>query len=395
MHRIPAICLACLSLCLACADVGAQVVPPDGSATSRGALAAPDDDPLVLGRRFELTVTWTDFSGNRGRGTGRLLTADTASFWFFRPSNVELTVKVLDGRPVNGHYWVFYGSLTNVAFELVVRDTVSGQVRRYQNPLRHFASRGDTTAFPQAVPAALAGLDRLLFVGAHPDDEVIAAPLLGELCHTGTACTLLVATLGEAGTCRLPQGCGGDLGAVRRHEMQTAAGVLGAALVQWTLPDVSAAGPAGVLARWADTAGGEERLRDDLAAVLSRRAPQAVITFDPRHGSTGHPAHRALGALVLEVAERAGVEAPPVYLLATRVDLTGSGDKLEYSFSPAEPVPPLLTTDATLPSAVVPGTRWQYLLRNATAHPSQLDAPRREALATVPDDQRRVWLRAP
>jgi hypothetical protein len=80
------------------------------------------------------------------------LTDDTGAFWFFREDNLELAVKVLDGRPVNGHRWVFYGSLTNVAFELRVTDTETGRQLLYENPPGEMASRGDTSAFPAAGP---------------------------------------------------------------------------------------------------------------------------------------------------------------------------------------------------------------------------------------------------
>ena len=60
---------------------------------------------------------------------------------------MELTVKVLDGRPLNDRFWVFYGSLTNVEFTLEVTDTETGRQRVYRNPSGHFASAGDTDAF--------------------------------------------------------------------------------------------------------------------------------------------------------------------------------------------------------------------------------------------------------
>ena len=60
-------------------------------------------------------------------------------------------MKVLDGRPLNGHWWVFYASLSNVAFTLAVTDTETGEVLEYVNPERTFGSRGDTAAF-EAVP---------------------------------------------------------------------------------------------------------------------------------------------------------------------------------------------------------------------------------------------------
>jgi len=37
-----------------------------------------------------------------------------ATYWFFDPNNPEATVKILDGRPVNGHFWVFLSSMTTL-----------------------------------------------------------------------------------------------------------------------------------------------------------------------------------------------------------------------------------------------------------------------------------------
>lgn len=98
--------------------------------------------------RFQVEVEWTDFSGNTGPGrVTPLRTADTGAFYFFNPDNVELMVKALDGRPTNGNFWVFYGSLTNVAFELTVTDSETGQQKTYENDSGEFASAGDTNAF--------------------------------------------------------------------------------------------------------------------------------------------------------------------------------------------------------------------------------------------------------
>jgi hypothetical protein len=56
-------------------------------------------------------------------------------------------VKVLDARSINGHFWVYYGALSNVEYTLRVTDTTTGEVRTYQNPAGAFASRGDVEAF--------------------------------------------------------------------------------------------------------------------------------------------------------------------------------------------------------------------------------------------------------
>ena len=75
------------------------------------------------------------------------LTGDTGTFWFFNSANLELVVKVLDGRGINGHYWVFYGALSNVDYTIAVSDTDTGAVRTYHNPQGVMASVADTEAF--------------------------------------------------------------------------------------------------------------------------------------------------------------------------------------------------------------------------------------------------------
>jgi hypothetical protein len=97
--------------------------------------------------RFAVEAAWKDFSNHTGTGTAVGLTGDTGYFWFFDPSNVEAVLKVLDGTTVNGHFWVYYGALSNVEYTLTVTDTMTGHVKTYQNPLGRFASAGDTLAF--------------------------------------------------------------------------------------------------------------------------------------------------------------------------------------------------------------------------------------------------------
>ncbi|MEM8996602.1 MAG: hypothetical protein AAGF23_17590, partial [Acidobacteriota bacterium] len=108
----------------------------------------PSATALCLGDgRFRLAATWRDFEGRTGRGVAEALTADTGTFWFFDAQNLELLVKVLDGRGFNGHFWVFYASLTNVEMTLTVEDLETGVRRTYRNPIGTFASRADTEAF--------------------------------------------------------------------------------------------------------------------------------------------------------------------------------------------------------------------------------------------------------
>src|SRR6185436_15144011 len=80
---------------------------------------------------------------------------------------------------------------------------------------------------------------RLLLIVAHPDDELLFAPLLGAWCvRGGTSCSILVMTAGENGSCARQDGCLPDLATTRMNEMARSAALLNARLTQWTLPDV-------------------------------------------------------------------------------------------------------------------------------------------------------------
>jgi hypothetical protein len=100
------------------------------------------------GNRFAVTATWKDFQGHTGTGTAVSLTGDTGYFWFFGPGNVEVTVKVLDGCPINQRYWIFASGLTDVRVNLRITDTASGAVKTYTNPQgTSFKPIQDTSAF--------------------------------------------------------------------------------------------------------------------------------------------------------------------------------------------------------------------------------------------------------
>ncbi len=116
---------------------------PAGSAPCQ-----PSAERLCLaGGRFQVDVAWRDFGGRAGAGRAVPLTNDTGAFWFFDAKNLELVVKVLDGNGLNGHFWVFYGALSNVDYTLTVTDTRTGAARRYVNSAGNLASVGDTQAF--------------------------------------------------------------------------------------------------------------------------------------------------------------------------------------------------------------------------------------------------------
>ncbi|QQR74481.1 MAG: hypothetical protein IPJ17_02485 [Holophagales bacterium] len=118
----------------------------------------PDDPPvpcaasettlcLGAGGRFAAEVAWRSHDGTTGVGHTRPQSTDTGTFWFFDAGNLELMVKVLDGRGINGHTWVYYGSLTDVEFTLTITDTETGAHRSYTNPRGQMASAADVEAF--------------------------------------------------------------------------------------------------------------------------------------------------------------------------------------------------------------------------------------------------------
>jgi CSLREA domain-containing protein len=141
-------------------DHGADCEPVDQRGVARSETACEIGSVEVTGQcisggpalclnksRFQVQVSWTTATGN-GSGQAVQLTDDSGFFTFFDPSNVELTVKVLNGCNLGGHYWVFMSGLTNVGVTVTVTDTKTGAVKTYNNPLnRTFVPVLDTSAF--------------------------------------------------------------------------------------------------------------------------------------------------------------------------------------------------------------------------------------------------------
>jgi hypothetical protein len=109
----------------------------------------PDATTLCLNNaRFQVRVDWNvSDQGTSGVGHTQPLTGDTGAFWFFTPNNLEVIVKVVDGRPFNGRFWVFIGSLSDVEYSVTVRDLVTDHVNSYVNHQGTLQSVGDTAAF--------------------------------------------------------------------------------------------------------------------------------------------------------------------------------------------------------------------------------------------------------
>ncbi|MES1242819.1 MAG: cellulase family glycosylhydrolase [Acidobacteriota bacterium] len=116
----------------------------------------PGGPPLDLfGGRFSVEVSWRDHQGNSGYGQPVPDSNLSGFFWFFNQENLELVVKVIDGRQVNGHFWFFYGALSDVEYWITVTDKTTGERRQYHNPSGNLCGDADTKAFKDAGSASV------------------------------------------------------------------------------------------------------------------------------------------------------------------------------------------------------------------------------------------------
>jgi LmbE family N-acetylglucosaminyl deacetylase len=214
---------------------------------------------------------------------------------------------------------------------------------------------------------------RVLWIGAHPDDELFVAPWLARLRTTaGAKLAFLVATRGERGDCRLTSRGPTDLGAIRETEMADAAASFAGELRFLGWRDGTAAEPRAVLRTWAANAGGKDSLRNQLREAIAAFAPDWIVTFDRRHGCSWHADHRALGALVQSLALPI-----PTTLAESRITFT---------------TPLRIEPGNTNAEAVNVSETWEELLRDMACHPSQFAKETIELFRNVPEHERVVWL---
>ncbi|MCG8458381.1 MAG: carboxypeptidase-like regulatory domain-containing protein [Holophagales bacterium] len=133
-------------------ELGEEVVGIDFALrrTDLGACVDSDTGICLNGGRFRVSVTWEDYDGNEGAGTTKVIDLDDSGlFTFFDPDNVELLVKVLDGCEINRAYWFYAAAATDVAYEILVVDTLTGAQRTYSNDLGvRSPAFTDSAAFP-------------------------------------------------------------------------------------------------------------------------------------------------------------------------------------------------------------------------------------------------------
>jgi hypothetical protein len=103
----------------------------------------------LIGGRFTVAVA----AQQPGAVPQAVQLSDEGGYYtYFNPEDVEITVKALDGTGVNGHFWVFIGSMTDTPYTVTITDiTCAGAAncpaRTYTNPAGANQNFIDVAAF--------------------------------------------------------------------------------------------------------------------------------------------------------------------------------------------------------------------------------------------------------
>lgn len=163
-----------------------------------------------------------------------------------------------------------------------------------------------STTAAVAAPAASAPV---LLLFAHPDDEIIVAPLAANLARRGVPVVLALATAGENGA---PSDgsitAGVELADMRRAEARCSAEALG---VKRPIFLGFVDGSLGQPVR--PTSSRLQALAKSVRALIAELKPRAVISWGP-DGGYGHPDHRLISAVASEVLLGAPGQQPLFYV---------------------------------------------------------------------------------
>lgn len=163
---------------------------------------------------------------------------------------------------------------------------------------------------------------RVLWVGAHPDDESMVGAMLAKAGpKLGNPIHFYVLTHGDGGECTLPEGCHPDLGSVRGEELKKVAALYGATLEHeyyWNAPLPVESFPKRheIAHKWVKENGDPT---PKIAKTIREFKPDILLTFDPKHGFTGHPEHQlasrfATAAVRLAAEKQAALDGEPFHV---------------------------------------------------------------------------------
>jgi len=97
----------------------------------------PDATTICLAGRFSFKVTAHGHDGGAPITAVARTQSELHGFFSFpsltgNPDNPEVFVKLIDGRAVNGRWWVFWGGLTDLDYEISVRDSFTRKEKSFR-----------------------------------------------------------------------------------------------------------------------------------------------------------------------------------------------------------------------------------------------------------------------
>ncbi len=139
-----------------CVALGFLVGGEASRATQAETCADGSDGVCLVGGRFRVEVAWVGSAAGDG-AESQALGRDSA--YFRSPAGEALIVALIDGRAVNGHFWMLSGALSDPHYSLTVTDLSSGASRQYNelqpaSDLQAFAALADRTRGPQGAESA-------------------------------------------------------------------------------------------------------------------------------------------------------------------------------------------------------------------------------------------------
>ncbi|MEL7445260.1 MAG: PIG-L family deacetylase [Pseudomonadota bacterium] len=164
------------------------------------------------------------------------------------------------------------------------------------------AASANAQGLPKPVPRVAP--PSTLVILAHPDDEIIMAPVLNRLARSDGEVTVVFATSGDAGPGVSGLEPGDELARLREDEARCSAFALRLPEPQfWQLGD-------GTLAdtpRAADSPA--KRLAGKISAIIAEMQPQVIMTWGP-DGGYGHGDHRMVSNAVTQVVQTLDEDRP-------------------------------------------------------------------------------------
>jgi LmbE family N-acetylglucosaminyl deacetylase len=182
-----------------------------------------------------------------------------------------------------------------------------------------------------------AAASRILLFVAHPDDEILFAPMFGKYCRSGSGKTCKIISAAD--------------GRPDPSEFANSGAILHSAIDVGNLPDAAPGeSVASLINRWEVIAqnAGLTSMNNVIKLQIDSFNADLIITFDPRTGTSCHPAHRAIGKVIADAAAAyTGSSLPDrqnVFLLTT---------KQTETVPPAAESVTLEAADLTDPTSVV------------------------------------------